>query len=174
MEAHARGYRVTDEGVTISPRGKKRVTQKKAHGWRPAYCGFNFSFKNSQGELSTVRVNVHQLAAYQKYGDAAFRPGIVVRHLDGNHQNNCLSNIAIGTQRDNRLDVPSDVRLRTARAAGNARRRFSDREVQEIQADRREGMTHLELATKWGCATSTMSYMLSPTAKKRAYYGSNR
>lgn len=52
----------------------------------------------------------HRIVALIKYGPAAAMPKVVVRHIDGNKQNNDPANIAIGSQSENIVDHMDDRR----------------------------------------------------------------
>lgn len=104
---------------------------------------------------------VHRLQAFQKYGDAIFGEGIVVRHLDGNRFNNSSENILIGTARDNIMDMPAETRKRKARIAANHNpSKHPEEIVLEIKKDRAAGMTYRQLMRKYGIRSKgTISYM---------------
>jgi len=104
------------------------------------YLYFNTSFKGK-----SKKVFVHQLVAYEKYGEKAFGAGMVVRHLDGNQKNNKKSNIAIGTQSDNMLDRSSEARKEQAIKASTKLRKFSDSAVEKIRAAWKNGASYGEL-----------------------------
>lgn len=117
--AYNKGYRVVN-GKLISHTGKAMKTSNLR-----GYAGVKIR--------KEYDVRVHKLAAYQKYGEAMFEEGIVVRHLDGNKQNNKEENIAIGSCKDNALDIPLELRVKRAIIAATALRKFSDIEMEEIR-----------------------------------------
>lgn len=102
-EAHRRGYRVTDDGTFTTPHSETVKLAKDKGG----YLVFSGIYLKGRGKAP---IKVHRLAAYQKFGEAIFEPGIVVRHLNGNPQDNSVDNIAIGTHLDNRLDISQSER----------------------------------------------------------------
>jgi hypothetical protein len=65
---------------------------------------------------------------------------------------------------------PVEVHLRKAAPGSKGRREFSDDEVEQIKAERAQGATYTELAEKWRCSKSTLSYMLSETAQRQGVY----
>ena len=67
-------------------------------------------------------------------------------------------------------DQPVEIRLRQATAESPGRREFTAAEVQQIRAERKAGATYAELAKKWRCSKSTLSYMLSETAQRQGIY----
>jgi hypothetical protein len=68
---------------------------------------YSMPSRNTQGYLTVRvgdrRIGLHQLVALMAYGPAG--PGEVVRHLDGDPDNNHPSNLAYGTARDNVRDA---------------------------------------------------------------------
>lgn len=78
-------------------------------------------------------LTTHRLQAYQKFGAKIYENGMVVRHLDGNPKNNSYANIEIGTQRDNNLDIPREVRLRTAIYATSFMTKYDKETVERIK-----------------------------------------
>lgn len=51
-------------------------------------------------------IRVHQFAAYCFFGEAMFENGIIVRHLNDDPLDFRKENIALGTDRDNKYDIP--------------------------------------------------------------------
>ena len=155
IEAYNKGYRVVNCCV-ISPFSNKKL---KLHIKK---CGY---YKFCCAALGNKRytVEVHRLVAYQKYGDVIFQDGIQVRHLNGNGLDNSEDNISIGTQSDNRLDIPENIRLSSAITASNKIRKFTDLEVVEIKRDRYiNKFTYKELMEKYNITSKgTLSYMLN-------------
>ena len=146
IDAHREGYYVTEEGSLVSPRGTVRVTTRNAYGYE------RISWKR-KGTLL-----VHKLAAYQKFGDDAFKEGICVRHLDGNPANNAISNIEIGTRSENMMDQPKEVRVRKAKNAAQHQRKLTDEEVRELRFDWEKGATYDQLAAKYELSVSAAYY----------------
>lgn len=115
IEAIRKGYWVTDDGKVLSKRGRQRKLYLHRNGY------FYFSIATDKGSRG---VPVHVLVAVIKYGhEAVFRPGIQVRHLDNNAQNNAFINIAIGTATQNQQDIPAERRGARIRKAYNTRGR---------------------------------------------------
>ena len=101
--AHNRGYRMDEKGI---------VNSNKTKNIGSIYKGYHHFSIKVEGKTRNIRS--HRLLAYQKYGEEIYKPGIVVRHLDGNSTNNNASNIAIGTYSDNVMDMPKKVRMARA------------------------------------------------------------
>nr|WP_304651456.1 HNH endonuclease signature motif containing protein [Bacteroides acidifaciens] len=122
--AHRKGYRVDADGCLKSPsRGTVKCTISPT-----GYRNFTIRIKGRNRQL-----RIHRLVAYQKYGEGIYEDGVVVRHLDGNRQNNSFDNIAIGTQSDNCMDVPREVRLRTAIYATSFMTKYDKEVVERIK-----------------------------------------
>ncbi len=105
--AFAKGYRVTEEGEFISPRGKKLRTNVAKGGKYPNSIVMHAGEK--YGYL------IHKLAAVCFWGEETL--GQVVRHLDGDTRNLAKSNLMPGTQSENILDIPVEIRRATAKKA---------------------------------------------------------
>ena len=110
-EAYNKGYRVV-EGKVYNPNGKILSLVKTPSG----YLNFGY-YRKGKGK---VRLRVHRMVAYQKYGDDTFKEGVECRHLDGNPENNLEDNVSIGTHSKNMMDVPKDDRVKRAKVASNA------------------------------------------------------
>lgn len=108
IEAHKRGYRITDDGVILNPQGIILRGTFYNDYW-------HFTIKISG---RSKRVRFHRLQAFQKYGEQIFDPELQVRHLDGNSQNNTYDNIGIGTQSDNMMDMTFEARSAKGKLAG--------------------------------------------------------
>jgi hypothetical protein len=117
-------------------------------------------------------VPAHKVIAYASWGDSAFEPGIHVRHLDGNNENNARSNLALGTPSQNERDKPAEVRSRAAAQARAAQGRVPANAIidpnvveslrAELDANRgptgrvRRGVVKM-LAERHGVSPSTIS-----------------
>ncbi|QVG64002.1 hypothetical protein Mithridates_00115 [Acinetobacter phage Mithridates] len=66
---------------------------------------------------------IHRLAAYQIFGSAIFRKGLVVRHLDDNPLNISYENLSVGTVKDNSCDVPVEIRSERLKHARSFQKR---------------------------------------------------
>jgi hypothetical protein len=107
------------------------------------------------------KIDVHRLQAYQLYGDRIFEKGIQVRHLDGNSLNNNINNIAIGTQSDNRMDIPAGKRMQISKNASQYVKRFTNEIVLSMRKDRKNGMKYEDLILKYNVKKSTLSYIIN-------------
>ncbi len=149
VKAYNMGYRVVD-GEVISPfNGQKR--KLSIRGGSDNYLRYRFTIGSSRKDHHTV--NVHQLVAYQKYGDLLLDSNIVVRHLDGNSLNNFEDNIAIGSRTDNEMDKPKDVRVRVARNAAAKNRKHSNATVEAIRMKHKEGASYSQLMEEFNISS---------------------
>jgi hypothetical protein len=145
-------YTVSEHNELRGPKGPMKMCCNR-HGYP------HVSIRSRTKDI-LQKVPVHRIVAYQKFGEALFEAGIQVRHLDGDKTNMRPTNIAIGTQMDNYLDMSEERRARlimAAHRAGQARRSFTRDEVRQIRAEYdSSGIGFNTLARKWNCAKSTM------------------
>lgn len=162
--AYSSGYRITEDGALLSP--KKKALVSKVKRYRRLRRGvrslmFYKVFNIYVPDYGLVTITCHRLAAYQKFTELILDKSKVVRHLNGNSLDNSLSNIGIGTQSDNMLDIPSTDRSKNAQKAGLTRRKFDDFTVTMIRRDRMSGMKYSDLCTKYSTSKSTLSYLFN-------------
>jgi hypothetical protein len=110
-------------------------------------------------------VPVHRLAAFQKFGDRIFDPGIVVRHLNEDHLDNSVDNLGIGTPSANQMDRDPDDRRAHAIRSSRALRRYDNMLVAAVRADRIAGLEYRDIAAKHGIPHTTVFHMV----KKATY-----
>lgn len=158
--AYEKGYRVADNGIVISPRGKAMKPLKVASG--RAYQKIIVSVSNGDGTFNFLNVLVHRLMAYQKYKDDIYKEGIEVRHLDGNAANNSFDNIAIGTHKENEADksIESRQKCMLARKA----KIFSENDIRYIKVARCVGLGMRKIAEHFGVRVSTIYALCSRLA----------
>ena len=136
--AYDRGYRVTKDGDLLNPKGKK-IGSISTKG----YEGTGIWIDKKQQKLHT-----HRLQAYQKYGNKLFEDGIVVRHLNGNPLDNSFNNIAIGTYRDNVMDIPKEIRTKSCVAAAKTLIKYPKEFVLKLREEHKEMKSYSELSKK--------------------------
>lgn len=153
VHAYDIGYRVLEDGSVVSPQGTVLSPGRDSRGYR--------AFSIKLHDEYAKRVCVHQLAAYQKYGNALFSPDTETRHLDGNQLNNSLDNIAIGTHRDNIMDMTPEARVKKARQATAKTRKLDAHTVNALRLDRVCGMNYVELTTKYAITKCAISYIVN-------------
>lgn len=154
VESHRRGYRITPDGLLISPVGRGRTLRGSidSEGYRYTnrlHCG------------TRQKLYFHRLQAYQKFGDAIFGENVVVRHLDGDKLNNKADNIAIGNQSDNAMDRCPKERLEHALKGSAVQKKLTDEQAQQLRQDSLNGVPYSELVKKYGISKSTVSYIVN-------------
>jgi len=153
VAAFDKGYRVNDYGDVVSHTG---YIMKPQGGPKARYYTFCFCLPMKDGKRHKQSIAYHQLAAYQKFGEAALGDKVDVRHIDGNASNNRLSNIAIGTHRENMMDVPLSVRRAAISAMNKLNRLLTDDQVVSLRADKWRGMPCGDVEAKYGVSRSTV------------------
>ena len=149
--AYNKGYRIIN-GNIYSPNNKLLKNQNSK-----SYSKFNIYYSKQY-----INLKVHRLVAFQKYGNKLFEKGIVVRHLDGNPQNNLEENIVIGTASENRLDIPVSKRISLATNAAKHLRKFGDSEIDKIRNEHNKGLSYNKLMEKYNITSKgTMSYLIN-------------
>lgn len=116
------GYRITKEGAINNPKGE---TLK-------GYICRGYTFLSIRDGDNHMKVSAHRLQAYQKFGEAMFEDKILVRHLNDIGTDNRWDNIAIGTQSDNMMDMPSEKRLQKARHASSHLRKYDHEKIRAM------------------------------------------
>lgn len=98
---------------------------------------------------------VHSVICATFHGVRPF-PGAVVRHLDGDHTNNHMLNLAWGTQKENCQDTARHGK--TLRGEKNGKSKLTNKQTTEIRrlfASR----TNAQIATIYGVCESTISHI---------------
>jgi len=151
VTAHAKGYRVREDGVAVGVRG--HPLRLRLHD---GYYRFNVRVDGR-----AVPVQVHRLAAYQLFGTALFDEGVQVRHRDETRTNNQFSNLRLGTNLDNIMDRTPEARRVHACKAAAATRALTREQATALLQDRRAGATYAELCTKYDVVKSTVSDLVN-------------
>lgn len=148
--AVSKGYRINAEGFVYNPKG---VLVKGFVAGTTGYRHFGIKVSGQ-----TISVMFHRLQAYQKYGDKMFAPGIEVRHLDSVRLNNSDGNIAIGTHKQNMMDIPKQKRLASAYHATSFFKKHDHEAIKAHYAEHGFGktMSHFGISSK-----GTMSYIIN-------------
>ena len=147
-----KNYIITDEGKLFNNKGVEIKGSLNQDGY------LKFSQRGSNGK--TYPILIHRLQGYKKFGMLLFEKGIMIRHLDGNRLNNNINNLALGTSRDNQLDVPLEIRR-------SKDRNKYDSEL--ILSDYKKGMTYREIAVKHNVKHRRYVYDIIKTKLKIEY-----
>lgn len=159
ITASIKGY-VVDKFGDVFYKDKK-IKISIANYLKPNYYVFNVRV-DVKGVSKSVKVKVHRLQAFQKYGNEIFKKGIHVRHYNGNHHDNSIHNILIGTASQNQMDMTKEARIRRAVNASLKKRILTDKQIKELNIDRNNGMTYKQLMIKYKISSKgTMSFILN-------------
>lgn len=109
----------------------------------------------------TMRVPVHQVIAFQKYGEVIFTEGVLCRHKDNDKLNFRQGNILIGTPKDNFRDngpewaarLKGELNRKAVKESVKVTRKFCLQEVRDIRGS---CDTHVYTAEMYGVAASTI------------------
>lgn len=145
------GYRVLEDGQVIGLKRKPLNLYLNKTGY--------LSFSIRKEDKNNTNLNVHKLQAYQKYGDLSIQEGIVVRHLNGNKQDNSYDNIAIGTQLENIIDMtPLQRKLNASSPIHNHLK---------IIEDITSGMSYKQVQEKYNISSKgTISFIVNKSMTK--------
>ncbi len=153
VTAYQKGYRVRNNSVIGISKGKPLKLMTGTTGY------FYFSIKISR---KVLRVYIHRLVAYEKFGDKIFDCNIVVRHINGNQKDNSFENICIGSQSENMLDRKPEERLKHAIKASRANRKFTNEQINQIRKLHSDGLGYKFLMEKFKISSkSTLHYILN-------------
>ena len=92
-----------------------------------------------------------------------------IRHLDGNKQNNSITNLAWGTRKENAAD--REVHGRTAKGSKNGWSKLDETKVRDIKRLSQEGVPGCRIAEMFGVSKTNIYYILSGKAWKHVKIG---
>ena len=146
-----KGITITQDGCVIGIRGRNISY--------PGKDGYLHVTLRHKGKTNVVPV--HRIQAYLKYGDEIYGKGIVVRHLNGDKTDNSWDNISIGTESENRMDIPEQERSRIAKiAASKNGLSYPKEKIILIKEDLANGLTYKEIMKKHNVSSKgTISYI---------------
>lgn len=146
-----KGYIINDDN-SVYYNNKERKLFKDRKGY------LYFTIRNNN---KLLKIYIHKSIALKKFSNKVFDKNIVIRHLDGNKENNLFSNIEIGTQSDNILDINQEKRLKNSINASQKIRKFTNNEIDSIIKDKNNGFSYKELINKYGATKSFYSYLFN-------------
>lgn len=150
VKAVEKGYYVDKSGNAMRANSNKILGTSGNRKYR--YIGLKENGKS-------IKVYIHRLQAYLKFGDKIYMEGIQVRHLNGNLYDNSFDNIEIGTGSENIMDIPEHVRVR---CASKANKKYSDEIVLEIRKLHEQGVPYKELMKRFNIGSKgTMSSIVN-------------
>ena len=117
--AYKKGYRVTENGLFLNPKGKVIGTLNRK----------NYTVTCLRINKKLKHLKAHRLQAFQKYSFNLYNEGIEVRHKNGDPLNNSWNNILIGTSSENKLDIPKQVRIKRAQHAASFKKKYNNEDV---------------------------------------------
>lgn len=158
VKMHQLGYRVVD-GVFLTPEGNAMHIGYDGDGY-PKVSKRLLDGKNTS-------IQVHLMVAYQKFGDEYLYSNLLVRHMDGNKLNNLDSNIELGTNKQNQLDIPREKRMELSMKMRNRKRspqeeenyrkavreklcKYKEEHVYEMRRLYAEGLCYEDISRKMG------------------------
>lgn len=165
VESFETGYDITKEGFIVR---KNNSLKKNFRKDRFGYYIITFRLHSNP----KAQIRIHKLQAYKKFGEKMFESGIVVRHLNGNSLDNSWDNIEIGTASDNMMDIPKEVRMKTATTASrkmqNNIRTYEERCL--IYEDLKNGLSYKEIMLKHNVSSKgTLSFMKNKSIEYKEY-----
>lgn len=144
-------YVADSEGNVYGPKGKRRpVRMFSKSGPNAGQCHSRVSMWVG-GRHRNLSVHRAVFAAF--HGEIP--DGLLVRHTDGDSQNNALANLAVGTQADNIADRRRHGRGMAGSA--NPAARLTTEDVTELRAwHATGGVTYAEIASWYGVSAQTV------------------
>lgn len=159
--AKSMGYYVDKSGQAYSPRGNKVGTRGKSN-----YLYFGIRINKSK----VIKVYIHRLQAFQKFGEKIYERGLEIRHLNNNCRDNSLHNIGIGTRIENLYDFSEKERYIRAKKASDAvkkQKRIADDVALEIISKYLNGVSYKALIKEYNISSKgTLSFIIN----KRKFY----
>lgn len=153
IKAYESGYRISENGEIFNP---NKVKLNGTINAKLKYHSFGFRIENE-----TKSIFVHRLQAYQKYKEKLFEPGILVRHKNGNHLDNSLDNIFIGTSLDNILDINPNNRILNTVNSTKIKQKYSNDLIIYIRHKYINGVKQIELFKMFNIPKSGIHHILN-------------
>lgn len=164
VESFEQGYDINKEGHLVR---KDSSVLEKFRKHSTGYCIITFRLPSNK----KANVKIHKLQAYKKYGDKIFEEGIVVRHRNGNKEDNSWDNILIGTASDNQMDIPEEIRIKSATKVA-IKHQENIRSYEErclIYEDLKNGIPYSQIISKYKVSKGTLSFMKNKSIEYKEY-----
>jgi hypothetical protein len=120
------------------------------------------SYRNRPLDID-MKIEIHRVIGFQKFGDKIFEKNLVCRHLNNNKLDFSLDNIQIGTVLDNCNDNSAIIREKInlqCKENGRNKRKLSDKEVLELKEKHNQGQSYSSLAKTYKISKSTVFYII--------------
>lgn len=161
-----KGYSANKNGDVFSKNGNKLLPYKGTcnigtDGKESIY--FCFSVRDYDG--NKIRIPIHRFVAYLKFGAKSMKNGICTRHLDGDSTNNKWDNIAIGSQSENRMDIPEEKRIQMAIHATSFAKKHDHEKIFQMH---KSGMSYKKIMIETGIKSKgTISFIISKSQESK-------
>ena len=173
-----KGYRVTKEGFMIRPDSSIVLGSIQVYTPNKSKGNLNYKYKvrvvTGKKNGKNIYCPVHRFVAYCKYGDKIFEEGIQVRHKNGDSLDNSWDNILIGTQSDNMMDIPEEIRKASSDKAWRAANPRTKEEREEIYNALISGESYKSIKNRLGVSLGTLSYMKNKSKEFKDYCNSKK
>ena len=147
---YSKGYRITAGGRFINPKGIE-INGNKYSGY---LCTSIRGFPKKKNLL------FHRMQSFQKYGVAIYEKGIVTRHFNGNKLDNSWDNILIGTQKENMMDVPENIRIARSLYAASFNIKYNKEEIKKYHLE--NGKSYIKTMNEFNISSKgTLHYILN-------------
>jgi len=154
-------YAITRDGCVWSkPRNSRHNNMRFLQGkWLSPRTKKGHLYVSLRNESGDYNLFVHRLVLQSYIGNCPV--GQECRHLDGNPQNNNLSNLCWGTSRENKYDTVWHGRhLRVGlKGSENKQAKLTDEKVRIIRFLRRAGFMLKDLAWQFDVSVSGISHV---------------
>lgn len=150
----APGYIVSDAGVVYSVRRWKREVSVPFRALKVMLHSGGYPQVNLRVKGKSTITAVHRLVAEFFLNPKPF-DGAVVRHLDGNPLNNCASNLAWGTQAENRADSVRHGTAAVGESVGSAK--LAEADINRIRSLVHSGVAPAIVASAYGVNYATIN-----------------
>lgn len=154
VAAWSSGYFSDDNGNIYDKDNNRVPVSRTKSGHKRFTC-----YVSGVNERGWATVLVHRFIAFGKFGTELFNHPLV-RHINSDPSDNSPDNLALGTYKDNRADIPKEVLSKNGKKNAHklvARsRKLTDEQIRDIRNLRKEGNTFADIANKYGVAVMTV------------------